>query len=151
MDITRALVRAAGWTAAGYWLVYTVGKVYMASRGEIGMPGRPAPPEAYADIADPALAQLGNAALGLAAAGLALAAILPAARGIPRPVLLGALTIGAVFTVLGLTATLMHSAPWPETVITAIGAFAFTAVTVAAYRRAPGTATAAPPAARAPV
>lgn len=51
--------------AAGGALAYTVAKVDLAIRGELGMPGFPAPASAY-DSYDPVSGQLSNAATGLA-------------------------------------------------------------------------------------
>ncbi|MFF1366955.1 hypothetical protein [Streptomyces virginiae] len=53
-------------------LAYTVSKVDLAREGELGMPGFPAPAEAYAAVADVGTAQLANAALGLLMAVVAL-------------------------------------------------------------------------------
>uniref|UniRef100_A0AAU2JZZ1 DUF998 domain-containing protein n=1 Tax=Streptomyces sp. NBC_00049 TaxID=2903617 RepID=A0AAU2JZZ1_9ACTN len=58
-------------------LAYTVSKVDLARDGELGMPGFPAPPEAYAGIADVTAAQLGNAGLGLLMALVALLLVRP--------------------------------------------------------------------------
>ncbi|UUU37965.1 hypothetical protein [Streptomyces sp. NBC_00162] len=53
-------------------LAYTVSKVDLARAGELGMPGFPAPAEAYAAVANVETAQLANAALGLLMAVVAL-------------------------------------------------------------------------------
>jgi hypothetical protein len=92
--------RWAGWIAALFGLQYAVGKVVMAARGELGVPGHPAPPEAYERFTgDVALAQLGNATLAVASAVVALALVHPFGRRVPRPVLAagaaGALAAGA--------------------------------------------------------
>lgn len=63
---------AAALTACFGALAYTVSKVDLAREGELGMPGFPAPTEAYAAVADVETAQLANAALGLLMAVVAL-------------------------------------------------------------------------------
>ncbi|MFJ2750414.1 hypothetical protein [Streptomyces sp. NPDC087297] len=75
-QLVSALVACAG------ALAYTVSKADLARDGELGMPGFPAPPEAYTQVADVTTAQLGNAGLGLLMAVVALLLIRPpAARG----------------------------------------------------------------------
>ncbi|MFH9726755.1 hypothetical protein ACH4M4_27885 [Streptomyces sp. NPDC017254] len=69
--------RVAALTASAGALAYTVSKVDLALRGELGMPGFPAPPEAYAEVGDVMLAQSGNAGLGLAMALVALLLLRP--------------------------------------------------------------------------
>ncbi|MDA0173493.1 DUF3995 domain-containing protein [Solirubrobacter taibaiensis] len=87
----------AGTVAALFSLEYVVGKTIMAARGELGMPGHPAPPEATEQFTgDIATAQLGNAALGLVTLVLALAFAQRWGRRVPRPVL----AVGAVLSVL---------------------------------------------------
>ncbi|MCX5129861.1 hypothetical protein [Streptomyces sp. NBC_00347] len=63
---------AAALTACLGALAYTVSKVDLARDGELGMPGFPAPAEAYATVANVETAQLANAALGLLMALVAL-------------------------------------------------------------------------------
>ncbi len=63
--MTAIAPRWAGYTAALFGLEYAVAKAVMAARGELGVPGHPAPPEAAARFdGDIVTAQLGNAALG---------------------------------------------------------------------------------------
>ncbi|MEU9303815.1 hypothetical protein [Streptomyces sp. NPDC048269] len=98
------------WLAAGLavasMLVYSGLKVYMAARGEIGMPGHPAPEAVQARFEHPALAQAGNALLGALAAGVALATVTRRGAGIPRWMLLGALAVALVMQALGVVITL---------------------------------------------
>ncbi|MFE2323050.1 hypothetical protein ACFXD5_03815 [Streptomyces sp. NPDC059385] len=70
---------AAALTACAGALAYTISKVDLARDGELGMPGFPAPAEAYASIGDVTAAQLGNAALGLLMALVALLLVRPPA------------------------------------------------------------------------
>ncbi|WP_202501953.1 hypothetical protein [Streptomyces sp. SID5785] len=60
-------------------LAYTVSKVDLARREELGMPGFPAPQSSYAGRSgsDVLSAQLGNAGLGLGMAAVALLLLLP--------------------------------------------------------------------------
>ncbi|MEU7729430.1 hypothetical protein AB0B78_29980 [Streptomyces sp. NPDC040724] len=70
-------------TACAGALAYTVSKIDLARDGELGMPGFPAPQEAYARVADVTAAQLGNAGLGLLMALVALLLVRPpAARSV---------------------------------------------------------------------
>jgi hypothetical protein len=81
-------IRWAAYIAAVFSLEYAVGKVVMAARGELGVPGHPAPPEAVARFAgDITTAQLGNAALGLLSVAVALAFAQRWGRRVPRPLL----------------------------------------------------------------
>ncbi|GAA4895203.1 hypothetical protein LX16_1558 [Stackebrandtia albiflava] len=57
--------------AAAGALVYAGSKVELALRGELGMPGFPAPAQSYASY-DPVGGQLGNAVVGVLLAGLIL-------------------------------------------------------------------------------
>ncbi|MFC9292846.1 hypothetical protein ACFTWH_29945 [Streptomyces sp. NPDC057011] len=82
--------RIAALTACAGALAYTVSKVDLARKGELGMPGFPAPPEAYAGIADVQAAQLGNAGLGLLMAVTALLLLGPSA---PRFLRWGAVAV----------------------------------------------------------
>ncbi|WP_030770919.1 MULTISPECIES: hypothetical protein [unclassified Streptomyces] len=66
-------------TACAGALAYTVSKVDLARDGELGMPGFPAPPEAYTQVTDVTAAQLGNAGLGLLMAVVALLLLRPSA------------------------------------------------------------------------
>ncbi|MFG2874753.1 hypothetical protein ACGFYU_07040 [Streptomyces sp. NPDC048337] len=141
-----ALVACAG------ALAYTVGKIDLARKGEIGMPGFPAPPEAYAGIADVQAAQLGNAGLGLLMAVTALLLLrLPAARflrwGAVAVSWAGILMVGA--GVIGFAARATGLAPSlgavPPDMATAVVALAVGALWVAAWSvatvgamRAPG-------------
>jgi len=140
-------------------LEYAVGKLVMAARGELGVPGHPAPPEATERFSgDITTAQLGNASLGFAMAALALAFLLR--RG-PRWLLaLGALAslvggiAGAAVVLAGLTGLHEDHGQWGldslALGVATLGAWAW--LTVAAVRewRAPSPAApadASPPAA----
>jgi hypothetical protein len=80
--------RWAGFAAAILALEYAVAKIVMAARGELGLPGHPAPPEAYERFSgDVVAAQLGNAALGLLTAALALALVQRWGRRVPTALL----------------------------------------------------------------
>jgi hypothetical protein len=90
--------RWAGYTAALFALEYVVAKAVMAGRGELGVPGHPAPPEAYERFSgDVAAAQLGNAAVGLVSLLVALALVQRWGRRIPA----AALAAGAAASLLG--------------------------------------------------
>ncbi|THA81243.1 hypothetical protein [Streptomyces sp. A0592] len=65
MPRSRKKRSAAALTACLGALAYTVSKVDLAREGELGMPGFPAPTDAYAAVADVETAQLADAALGL--------------------------------------------------------------------------------------
>jgi hypothetical protein len=83
-----AAPRWAGYAAALLGLEYAVAKTVMAARGELGLPGHPAPPEAYERFSgDVVAAQLGNAALGLLLTALALALVQRWGRRVPAAVL----------------------------------------------------------------
>jgi Protein of unknown function (DUF3995) len=70
----------------------------MAARGELGLVGHPAPPEAYDRFSgDVVAAQLGNAALGLLTAAIALALVQRWGRHVPAAVL----AAGAVVALVG--------------------------------------------------
>ncbi|MFF4389494.1 hypothetical protein ACFY0G_22330 [Streptomyces sp. NPDC001552] len=91
---------AAALTACAGAFAYTVSKVDLARDGELGMPGFPAPPEAYGQVADVTAAQLGNAGLGLLMAVVSLLLVRPpAARWLRRSVVgvswLGVAMVGA--------------------------------------------------------
>ena len=80
--------RWAGYTAALFGLEYVVAKVIMAGRGELGVPGHPAPPEAYERFTgDVVAAQLGNAAVGLVTVALTLALVQGWGRRLPAAAL----------------------------------------------------------------
>ncbi|MGW1373543.1 hypothetical protein ACWD6P_04590 [Streptomyces sp. NPDC002446] len=61
-------------------LAYTASKVDLALKGELGMPGFPAPSKSYVGFGDVTAAQLGNAGLGLAMAVVALLLLRPIAN-----------------------------------------------------------------------
>ncbi|MFJ8014863.1 hypothetical protein [Streptomyces sp. NPDC096339] len=132
--------RAAALTACAGALAYTISKVDLARDGELGMPGFPAPPEAYASISDVTTAQLGNAGLGLLMAVVALLLVRPPAAGwLRRGTVLvswaGILMVGA--GVLGFGARAAGLAPGlgatPPAMGAALAALAVGAVWVAAW------------------
>ena len=85
---TARAPRWAGYLAALFGLEYAVAKAVMAGRGELGVPGHPAPPEAYERFSgDVVAAQLGNAATGLVCAAIALALVQRWGRRIPAAAL----------------------------------------------------------------
>ncbi|MFG2289735.1 hypothetical protein ACGFOU_27140 [Streptomyces sp. NPDC048595] len=99
-------VRLATYLAVLEMLVYIAQKVYMAGRGEIGMPGHPAPDSVQARFAHAGLAQAANAALGALAATVALATVTRWGARIPRWALCCALVLALVMLSLGAVATL---------------------------------------------
>ncbi|MFE1771519.1 hypothetical protein [Streptomyces sp. NPDC059008] len=99
-------VRLAACVAVAEMLVYTAQKVYMAMRGETGMPGHPAPAAVQAQFAHAGLAQAGNAALGVLAALVALASVTRWGARIPRWALCCALALALVMLSLGAVATI---------------------------------------------
>lgn len=135
----RRLVRVAGLATAAHWLLYVIEKVYLAGQGRIGMVGSAIPPEAYADIPDPTLAQLGNAACGLVPVAIAVLAIIPAGRRIPRPLLLAGLCVVLVLT-LALGVLLLGQGNWLHLAIAAAGLVAVVSLTASSFLRLPGTA-----------
>ncbi|MCG5215594.1 hypothetical protein [Streptosporangium sp. KLBMP 9127] len=90
--------RQAALVACGGALAYTVSKVTLALRQELGIHGFPAPPESYVpwQSADIAAAQFGNAGVGLVAALLALLLARSAGYGRLRVVVLAVSWIGVV-------------------------------------------------------
>ncbi|MEU6865087.1 hypothetical protein ABZ924_17675 [Streptomyces sp. NPDC046876] len=85
---TRTSHTVAALTACLGALAYAVSKVELARDGELGMPGFPAPAEAYGAVADVATAQWANAALGLLMAVVALLLLrLPRTRLVRWPAL----------------------------------------------------------------
>lgn len=84
----RRAPRWAGYAAALLGLEYAVAKVVMAERGQLGVPGHPAPPEAYERFSgDVVAAQLGNAGVGLVSVLIALALVQRWGRRIPAALL----------------------------------------------------------------
>ncbi|MFE5860058.1 hypothetical protein ACFQ77_05785 [Streptomyces virginiae] len=129
-------------------LAYTVSKVDLAGEGELGMPGFPAPAEAYAAVADVGTAQLANAALGLLMAVIALFLVrLPRTPLVRLPVLVvswvGIVMVGA--GVLGFGARAAGLAPSlgaiPPHMPTALAALLVGAVWVTAWTIAVVSAT----------
>ncbi|MGK5639091.1 hypothetical protein ACSNOK_12410 [Streptomyces sp. URMC 126] len=132
-------------------LAYTVAKVDLARKDELGMPGFPAPADAYAAVADVGAAQLGNAALGLLMAVVALFLARPPRGRFVRwsllavswagIVMVGAGVVGFTARATGLAPGLGPTPPHPPTAFTAllVGAAWVTAWTVATV-----TATRAP-------
>jgi Protein of unknown function (DUF3995) len=90
----------AGYAGALLGIEYAVAKTVMAVRGELGLPGHPAPREAYEGVADVAAAQFASAALGLVPVAVALALVQPWGRRVPAPVL----AAGAVAALVGVSA-----------------------------------------------
>ncbi|WP_152360751.1 hypothetical protein [Microlunatus speluncae] len=135
----RRLVVIAGLAGAGHWMIYVAEKIYLAAIGTVGMIGSPASPAAAAAVADPAAAQLGNAAFGLLPALVSLVAILPLGRRVPRPLLLTALCLVLAAT-LALVALLLTHANWAHLVLSAAGLVAIVSLTAASFLRLPGTA-----------
>ncbi len=99
-------VRLAAALAVAYMLMYTGLKLYMAARGEIGMPGSPAPEAVQARFEHPAAAQAGNALLGVVAAAVVAATVTRWGGRIPRWAVLGALALGLLLQALGMAVTL---------------------------------------------
>ncbi|MFF3013738.1 hypothetical protein [Streptomyces sp. NPDC057939] len=139
---------AAALTACLGALAYTVSKVDLAREGELGMPGFPAPPEAYAAVADVGTAQLANAALGLLMAVVALLLVRPPRTPLVRwPALVvswaGIAMVGA--GVLGFGARAAGLAPSlgaaPPRMLTALAALLVGAVWVTAWTIATLSAT----------
>ncbi|MEU9143959.1 hypothetical protein [Streptomyces sp. NPDC048349] len=141
---------AAALTACLGALAYTVSKVHLARQGELGMPGFPAPPEAYAAVANVETAQLANAALGLLMAVVALFLVrLPGTPLVRWPVLVvswagiamvGAGVLGFGARAAGLAPSLGDAPPHMPTALAAllVGAVwvtAWTIATVCATRR----------------
>jgi Protein of unknown function (DUF3995) len=99
--LTSSAARWAGYAAALLGLEYAIVKIVMAARGELGVLGHPAPPEAYERFAgDVVASQLGNAAMGLLTAVVALALVQHWGRRVPAFVL----AAGSVAALLGATA-----------------------------------------------
>jgi len=102
--------RWAGYTAALFGLEYVVAKVIMAARGELGVPGHPAPPEVSERFSgDVVAAQLGNAAVGLVTVLIALALVQRWGRRLPAAALAagaGAALIGGISGCLVVAASL---------------------------------------------
>ncbi|PZT71173.1 hypothetical protein DN402_02810 [Streptomyces sp. SW4] len=139
---------AASLTACSGALAYTVSKVDLAREGKLGMPGFPAPAEAYAAVADVETAQLANAALGLLMAVVSLLLVrLPRTPLLRWPVLVvswaGIAMVGA--GVLGFGARAAGLAPslgaTPPHMLTALAALLVGAVWAAAWTVATVSAT----------
>ncbi|MFF9869919.1 hypothetical protein ACF1G0_31730 [Streptomyces sp. NPDC013953] len=139
---------AAAFTACLGALAYTVSKVHLASEGELGMPGFPAPADAYAAVAHVETAQLANAALGLLMAVVALLLVrLPRTPLVRWPVLIvswaGIAMVGA--GVLGFSARAAGLAPslgaTPPHMVTALAALFVGAVWATAWTIATVSAT----------
>ncbi|MER5757832.1 hypothetical protein [Streptomyces sp. NPDC002082] len=134
---------AAALTACLGALAYTVSKVDLARDGELGMPGFPAPTEAYATVANVETAQLANAALGLLMAVVALLLLrLPGTPLVRWPALVvswagiamvGAGVLGFGARAAGLAPSLGATPPHMPTALAAllVGAVWVTAWTIA--------------------
>jgi hypothetical protein len=91
----------AGYAAALLGLEYAVSKTVMAARGQLGMPGHPAPPEAYERFSgDVVAAQLGMVPVGFVSVAIALALVQRWGRRIPAAVL----AAGAIAALAGVIA-----------------------------------------------
>ncbi|MFG2230662.1 hypothetical protein ACGFNX_11675 [Streptomyces sp. NPDC048723] len=135
-------------TACAGALAYTVSKVDLARNGELGMPGFPAPPEAYAQVADVTAAQLGNAGLGLLMAVVSLMLVRPPAAHWLRRSAVGVSWLGVVMVgagVIGFGARAAGLAPGlgatPPRTATAVAALAVGALWVAGWSVAAAGAT----------
>jgi hypothetical protein len=101
-DSTSLAPRWAGYAAALLGLEYSISKIIMAARGELGLPGHPAPPEAYERFSgDVVVAQLGNAGLGLLGVAVALALVQRWGRRLPAAVLAAGATLALVSGIAG--------------------------------------------------
>lgn len=89
------------YAAAASALGYSAMKVYMAAKGQIGLPGFPASEAETARHDSPAADQLGNAALGLVGAALALATVQRWGRVVPRWLLLVGLAVASALEGFG--------------------------------------------------
>ncbi|MEU9120959.1 DUF3995 domain-containing protein [Streptomyces sp. NPDC048506] len=107
------VVRLAVGLATAGMLVYAGQKVYMAVRGEIGMPGSPAPDSVQAQFTDAAFAQAVNASLGVVAALVASATVMRWGSRIPRWMLLCALALAFVMQSLGAAITVRRAGLGP--------------------------------------
>ena len=106
--MTAIAPRWAGYTAALFGLEYAVAKAVMAARGELGVPGHPAPPEAAARFdGDIVTAQLGNATLGVVTAVLALAFVMHWGRRIPALLLAAAAGAALIGGIAGVAVVVM--------------------------------------------
>ncbi|RKS06326.1 hypothetical protein DFP74_1954 [Nocardiopsis sp. Huas11] len=140
---TAAVLVAAGGAAA-----YALSKVHLALRGELGMPGFPAPPEAY-EVYEPVSGQLSNAAMGAVMVLFVLALLRPpAGRLWRRPLLVvngaGALLIGVGVLMFAARATGLSpglgepaqgAAAWTSLAVGAVWAVAW--IVAVATTRAP--------------
>jgi Protein of unknown function (DUF3995) len=141
-----AAPRWAGYAAALLGLEYAVAKTVMAARGELGLPGHPAPPEAYERFSgDVVAAQLGNAALGLLLTALALALVQRWGRRVPAAVLAAGAVValvsgiaGAVVVVTSLTGLREDHGQWgiDSLVLGVASLVVWLVLTVAALRAA---------------
>lgn len=131
-------------------LAYAIGKVEMALRGEVGMQGFPAPPEAYEQIPDPTGAQLGNAAMGFVLVVVTALLFRPPRRVWPRRAVLtvnwlgvamiaagvGGFTLRATGMAPGLGAPAVGASTWITLAIGAVWVLGWVAACVGAGRRA---------------
>lgn len=119
--------------ACGGALAYTVSKVDLAMREEVGMPGFPAPPSSYETIPDPMAAQLGNAAMGLVLLAVTAGLLRPPRRTVARRILLGANWLGVAMIAVGVAGfTLRATGLAPGLGEPAVGATTWIALTVGA-------------------
>ncbi|HZE37686.1 MAG TPA: hypothetical protein VE172_02645 [Stackebrandtia sp.] len=130
---THSLVTVA---SCGGALLYALTKIDLAVRGELGMPGFPAPAADYR-VYDATSGQLSNAVMGLVFAGVVAALLRPPARRPLAWVLIGlsgvgAAFIGAGFVGFGLRAAGLFGAPTtPAAWVTVAVGLAWCAVWVA--------------------
>ncbi|MDQ8708313.1 hypothetical protein RCO28_38525 [Streptomyces sp. LHD-70] len=121
-------------------LAYTVAKVDLARRGEVGMPGFPAPLGAADRVGDVAAAQLGNAGLGFGMAVVAVALLRPVANPVLRWGAIGVSWLGIAAVgagVVGFGARAVGMAPAlgapPSHLVPAVAALLVGAVWVGAW------------------
>ncbi|MFF2787158.1 hypothetical protein ACFVT6_10350 [Streptomyces sp. NPDC058049] len=138
----------AALTAGAGALAYAVSKVDLARDGELGMPGFPAPPEAYVQVADVTAAQLGNAGLGLLMAVVSLLLVRPPAAHWLRRSAVGVSWLGVAMVgagVIGFGARAAGLAPGlgdpPPRMATAVAALVVGALWVAGWSVAAAGAT----------
>ncbi|WP_282785589.1 hypothetical protein [Nocardia sp. CC201C] len=107
--------------ASGGALAYAISKVELTIRGELGMPGFPAPASAYGQF-DPVSGQLSNAGVGVLTAALILVLLRPPARPVWRAALLSISWLGTIIVGVGVVIfTLRAAGVAPSLGVPAIG------------------------------